>query len=162
MKKAIISLLILTALSAFIFNMTKPITDIEINITNSKGEIVTAGKTDKKGKFLIKIKEKGNYALNISSDEIIKGLTNINNGKKNEVHFLVTLKVKAESNSWTTNTENHVTHTQTVEKDSYIEITQGITIGNANRVSEWTESMINIISKGDGEIQGSITYQRMK
>jgi hypothetical protein len=162
MKKAILALFIIISLCAFYFKMIKPVSGIELNITNSKGEIITTGKTDKKGNFLIKIKEKGNYALNISSDEIIRGLTRINNGKKEEVHFLVTLTVNAESNSWTTDTENHVTHTQTIEKDSYIEVTQTITLGNPNRVSEWSESLINIVSKGDGEIQGSINCQRIK
>lgn len=160
--KTIISLLILTSLSAFIFNHpSKPISGIEINIKNSNGEIVCNGKADKKGTFKIKIKDKGNYSLSISSDEILKGLNNINKGKGGEAHFLVTLKVNASSDSWTTDTENHVTHTTIVEKDAVIEITQGIIIGNENGVSEWSESMINIISKGDGVIKGSITCEKI-
>lgn len=162
MKKAIIALFILTTLCAFYFKMSKPISGIELNIKDSKGAIVATGETDKKGNFLIKMKEKGNYALTVSSDEIIKGLTSINKGKKDEIRFLVTLTVKAESNGWTTDTENHVTHTRKVKKNAFIEVTQTLTLGNPNRVSEWSESMINIVSKGDGEIKGNINCQRIK
>lgn len=162
MKKIIISILILTSLSAFIFKVTtKPISGIEISIKNSKGETVHNGKTDKKGAFKIKIKDHGNYSLSISSDEITKGLTHLNNGRTGEVSYLITLKVKASSDSWTTDTQNGVTHSKIVEKDSYIEITQGVIIGNENGLNEWSESLINIISKGDGEIKGSITCERL-
>lgn len=162
MKKAIVTLIILTSLSSFILSHSnKPISGIEINVKNSKGEIVHNGITDKKGSFNIKIKDKGNYSLSISSDEIRKGLTNINNGRKGEVHYLVTLTVKASSDSWTTDTENRVTHSKIVEKDTYIEVTQGVIMGNENGLSEWSESMINIISKGDGMIKGTITCVRI-
>jgi len=160
MKKIIVSLLILSSLSAFVYKVnSKSLQNITVNIKTQNGVIINTGNTDKKGKFTINISEKGNFNLAISSDELLKALTQIDHRAKEEKHYVITLVVEAESNTWTVDTKNNVTHQHKVKKNSSYEIKQSVTIRNGI-LTGWSESMIDIVSKGNAKIKGKVSFHK--
>ena len=159
MKKTLVSLFVLIAISAFIFKVTsKPVSGAELNIRSAANEIAYSGKTDKRGYFSIKIPEKGNYSLQISKEEIKRVLNSLK-GNKTKAAFVVGIDIEAKSESWTIDTEKYHVTTTKAKKEDHIEIIRSVWVENENS-SDWSESLIDVVCKGNGEIKGRITYSK--